>query len=145
MRSDQLRPVGGTAVRVMELTGRPGDVVLTHPWVLHCAAPNTGTHPRMMLTKNLYRRSPAPPRELRRRRGVQCRGRAPTDQRQGPRGRRAPLPGRDPSVAQRLQRAGLDCRHQEWVGGHDQLWRSRQLPAALGWLLARPSSWPPRA
>jgi len=31
-------------------------VVLTHPWVLHSPAPNTGTYPRMMLTKNLYRR-----------------------------------------------------------------------------------------
>lgn len=46
----------GIAARVMELTARPGDVVLTHPWVLHCAAPNAGTYPRMMLTKNLYRR-----------------------------------------------------------------------------------------
>jgi len=47
---------GGTGVRVTELTGRPGDVALTHPWVLHCPSPNAGTYPRMMLTKNLYRR-----------------------------------------------------------------------------------------
>jgi enterochelin esterase-like enzyme len=39
--------------------------------------------------------------------------------------------------AQRLQRAGLPCRYREWVGGHDQLWWDRQLPAALAWLLAR--------
>jgi len=45
--------------------------------------------------------------------------------------------------AQRLRRAGLDCRHQEWVGGHEQLWWSQQFPAALGWLLARPGSSPP--
>ena len=38
--------------------------------------------------------------------------------------------------AQRLQRAGLPCRYQEWVGGHDHLWWDRQLPAALAWLLA---------
>src|SRR5215831_14293899 len=38
--------------------------------------------------------------------------------------------------AQRLRRAGLPCRYQEWIGGHDQLWWERQLPAALAWLLA---------
>jgi len=37
--------------------------------------------------------------------------------------------------AERLQRAGLDCRHHEWVGGHDHLWWEQQLPAALQWLL----------
>jgi enterochelin esterase-like enzyme len=40
--------------------------------------------------------------------------------------------------AQQLQRAGLDCRYQEWVGGHDHLWWAQQLPAALGWLLTQP-------
>jgi enterochelin esterase-like enzyme len=40
--------------------------------------------------------------------------------------------------AQRLQRAGLDCRHHEWVGGHDQYWWAQQLPTALGWLLTQP-------
>jgi enterochelin esterase-like enzyme len=40
--------------------------------------------------------------------------------------------------AQRLQRAGLDCRHHEWVGGHDHFWWAQQLPAALGWLLTQP-------
>jgi enterochelin esterase-like enzyme len=40
--------------------------------------------------------------------------------------------------AQRLQRAGLDCRYHEWVGGHDHLWWAQQLPAALGWLLPQP-------
>jgi hypothetical protein len=47
---------GGIAVQVTELTGQPGDVVLTHPWVLHSGSPNAGAYPRMMLTKNLYRR-----------------------------------------------------------------------------------------
>lgn len=37
--------------------------------------------------------------------------------------------------AERLRRAGLDCRYHEWVGGHDHLWWEQQLPAALGWLL----------
>jgi enterochelin esterase-like enzyme len=37
--------------------------------------------------------------------------------------------------AERLDRAGLPCRHEEWTGGHDQVWWGRQLPVALGWLL----------
>jgi enterochelin esterase-like enzyme len=37
--------------------------------------------------------------------------------------------------AERLNRAGLACRHEEWTGGHDQLWWEQQLPVALGWLL----------
>ncbi|HJY72580.1 MAG TPA: alpha/beta hydrolase-fold protein, partial [Streptosporangiaceae bacterium] len=38
--------------------------------------------------------------------------------------------------AERLGRAGLPCRHEEWTGGHDQVWWEQQLPVALGWLLA---------
>ena len=37
--------------------------------------------------------------------------------------------------AERLDRAGLACRHEEWIGGHDQVWWGQQLPIALGWLL----------
>ena len=37
--------------------------------------------------------------------------------------------------AERLARAGLGCRHEEWIGGHDQEWWKQQLPVALGWLL----------
>jgi len=37
--------------------------------------------------------------------------------------------------AERLQRAGLNCRYHEWIGGHDYLWWEQQLPAALKWLL----------
>jgi len=40
--------------------------------------------------------------------------------------------------ADRLRRAGLDCRYHEWVGGHDHLWWGQQLPAALKWLLTPP-------
>ena len=36
---------------------------------------------------------------------------------------------------ERLRRARLPCRHEEWIGGHDQVWRRQQLPVALGWLL----------
>jgi len=41
------------------------------------------------------------------------------------------------SWAERLQRAGLPCRYQEWAGGHDYLWWEQQLPVALGWLLGQ--------
>jgi enterochelin esterase-like enzyme len=37
--------------------------------------------------------------------------------------------------AERLAKAGLGCRHEEWIGGHDQAWWQQQLPVALGWLL----------
>jgi enterochelin esterase-like enzyme len=40
--------------------------------------------------------------------------------------------------AERLQRAGLPCRYQEWIGGHDPFWWDQQLPAALAWLLTQP-------
>lgn len=49
----------GIAVQVVELTGRPGDVVLTHPWILHHAAPNAATYPRMMRGKSLHRHGTA--------------------------------------------------------------------------------------
>ena len=38
-----------------ELTGDPGDVVLTHPWMLHHVAPNTSSYPRMMRGKTYNR------------------------------------------------------------------------------------------
>jgi hypothetical protein len=57
---DRDHDAGGIPVRVAELTGQPGDVVLTHPWVLHSWSCNTGSSPRMMLTKNLYRRGLGP-------------------------------------------------------------------------------------
>jgi hypothetical protein len=46
--------IGGNLVRVVELTGEPGDVVFLHPLLLHAAAPNRGTRPRMMATGGLY-------------------------------------------------------------------------------------------
>jgi ectoine hydroxylase-related dioxygenase (phytanoyl-CoA dioxygenase family) len=46
----------GIAVRVVELTGEPGDVVLAHPWMLHHAASNAASYPRMMRGKSFYRR-----------------------------------------------------------------------------------------
>jgi hypothetical protein len=49
----------GIPVRVVELTGEPGDVVLAHPWMLHHAAPNAASYPRMMRGKSLHRRGTA--------------------------------------------------------------------------------------
>jgi hypothetical protein len=46
----------GREIRIVELTGEPGDVVITHPWTLHCIAPNAGSQPRMMTSKNVWRR-----------------------------------------------------------------------------------------
>jgi hypothetical protein len=50
--------VDGVPVRVLELTGRPGDVVLTHQDVLHAAAPNVRPTPRLMLGKSVGRTAP---------------------------------------------------------------------------------------
>ena len=50
----------GIAVRVVELTGEAGEVVLTHPWVMHCRAPNCGQTPRFMRTVDIYRREVHP-------------------------------------------------------------------------------------
>jgi Phytanoyl-CoA dioxygenase (PhyH) len=42
--------IGGVRLRVVELTGEPGDVILMHSDCFHAAAPNRLTEPRMMLT-----------------------------------------------------------------------------------------------
>jgi hypothetical protein len=40
--------VDGVPVRVVELTGEPGDMFVCDPLILHCVAPNCGETPRMM-------------------------------------------------------------------------------------------------
>jgi Phytanoyl-CoA dioxygenase (PhyH) len=42
--------IDGVPLRVVELTGEPGDVILMHSDCFHAAAPNRLTEPRMMLT-----------------------------------------------------------------------------------------------
>jgi hypothetical protein len=54
----------GIPVRVVELTGCPGDVVLAHPWMLHHAAPNTASYPRMMRGKAYHRVAAARPQPM---------------------------------------------------------------------------------
>lgn len=40
-------------VRVLELTGEPGDIVLCHPWMLHAGNPNQGDRPRFMRVQRI--------------------------------------------------------------------------------------------
>jgi hypothetical protein len=47
--------VDGLTARVVECTGSAGDVYLTHPWVMHCIAPNVRNQPRLMKTGAIYR------------------------------------------------------------------------------------------
>jgi hypothetical protein len=42
--------VEGVPLHVMELTGAPGDVVITHYYTLHASSPNTSTNMRLMLS-----------------------------------------------------------------------------------------------
>jgi hypothetical protein len=43
--------VEGVPLRVIELTGEPGDMVFCHPVMVHCVAPNRGARPRFMRIK----------------------------------------------------------------------------------------------
>ena len=48
---DEESVVDGVPLRVVELTGEPGDMVFCHPLMIHCAAPNRGRRPRFMRIK----------------------------------------------------------------------------------------------
>jgi hypothetical protein len=48
---DDEATVDDVPLRVVELTGEPGDMVFCHPVMVHCAAPNRGTRPRFMRIK----------------------------------------------------------------------------------------------
>ena len=48
--------VDGLPARVVELTGAPGDVFITHPWVFHSIAVNASAVPRLMRTMAVRRR-----------------------------------------------------------------------------------------
>ena len=45
--------IDGMTVRVGELTGAPGDLVIGHPWLLHAPAPNRTSRPRLMSVKRI--------------------------------------------------------------------------------------------
>ena len=42
-------------LRVVEMTGEPGDVLLTHPLLLHAPATNCASVPRMVLSSTIFR------------------------------------------------------------------------------------------
>jgi hypothetical protein len=42
--------IDGVAVRVVELTGKPGDVIAMMPWTMHTFSTNSAAHPRFMVT-----------------------------------------------------------------------------------------------
>jgi hypothetical protein len=48
---DEETIVDGVPLRVVELTGEPGDMVFCHPVMVHCVGPNRGTRPRFMRIK----------------------------------------------------------------------------------------------
>ena len=48
---DRETAVEGVPLRVVELTGEPGDMVFCHPVMVHCVAPNRGARPRFMRIK----------------------------------------------------------------------------------------------
>ncbi len=50
---NETREVMGVPVRVIELTGRPGDAILCHPLMLHVAAPNRSDTPRFMRSQRI--------------------------------------------------------------------------------------------
>ncbi len=54
---DEGAHVRSVRVRVVELTGSPGDVVLWHPSLFHVGAPNASSQPRLMLTHTVLRRA----------------------------------------------------------------------------------------
>jgi hypothetical protein len=51
---ERTHEIDGVPVRVEQLCGAPGDVVLAHPWILHTSSPNAGSGPRFMLGQDVY-------------------------------------------------------------------------------------------
>lgn len=49
--------VDGIPLRVVELVGEPGDVVIWHPTLLHRSGVNTADHPRLIIGGSAYRRN----------------------------------------------------------------------------------------
>jgi hypothetical protein len=45
--------IGGTHMRVIEMTGEAGDVIIWHPWLFHTAASNCRERPRLMLRQQI--------------------------------------------------------------------------------------------
>ena len=54
---DEEVDIDGLPARVVELTGDPGDVFITHPWVFHTIADNALDQPRIMRSVAVFARS----------------------------------------------------------------------------------------
>ena len=52
--------VNGVPLKVVEVTGDPGDVIFMHAWMLHAGAPNYSSSPRLRLHQAILRRSEEP-------------------------------------------------------------------------------------
>jgi len=52
--------IGPQSVRLEEMTGAPGDLIIMHPAILHGTAHNALGRPRIMLTEWIWRRDSAP-------------------------------------------------------------------------------------
>jgi hypothetical protein len=53
--------IDGVNVRVVELVGDPGDIVLCHPWLVHTWSPNVRSRPRLMRAARVWRRDAKAP------------------------------------------------------------------------------------
>ena len=53
----QTTEVDGIAARVIEASGRPGDVYVCHPWTIHCSPPNANDQPRFLRSPTLKSRT----------------------------------------------------------------------------------------
>ena len=53
---DQEVDIDGLPARVVELTGDPGDIFITHPWVFHTIADNALDQPRIMRSTAVFAR-----------------------------------------------------------------------------------------
>ena len=51
---DKEHVIDGIGVRVCELTGDAGDIIVGHPWLLHAIAPTCGTRPRFMCIARIH-------------------------------------------------------------------------------------------
>jgi len=47
--------IDGIEARVMEITGKAGDIFITHPWVFHAVTDNATDRPRLMRSLAIYR------------------------------------------------------------------------------------------
>ena len=50
----EVTDIDGVPTQVVELTGRAGDVVVCHPWLIHNIAPNVLDRPRMMRASRAF-------------------------------------------------------------------------------------------